>query len=894
MSQLNLAIKLSTKGSKVVVDDVRKVEESTRGLNQQLGYAGKAGKTAYSGLTQAGVGAKTLAKNSKSAELSLGGLVARVHVMGASFLSISAGLNAINRADKFNVLTQRIKTATKDTGDFVVVNQQLFAIAQKNGAQLEATVALFQNMATSREDLGATNSQMLQLVDTVQKLGVIGGSSSESMKNGLLQLSQAMSGGIVRAEEFNSILENIPELANRIAKGLGKTKGELRETVLAGKLLSKDVFNVILSQSKQVATDFDGIALSLDRAGQQASTSFDAALSKLDQSAGLTQGLANALVSVSETLDAMDASELQNIVATLTAIGGSVAALALLSKFKINLFAAGVASVSFAQSLSQQTAHAAKAKIQTNALGQVVKTTGTKMTTAAIATRGLGLALRTALGPIGLAISAGMLLYDVFAPDTIEASVTATDKLTLANKHLATSASELANKTAAPVNHLQQAYDKQAQLIVQIEVIKNAYVQVANTQGSQSLTAQRLSAQLQAQLLSLGSQKRLIASLVIQQTILADEKVREAAAAKVSKSAASQLASLKQQVALFNQHSKVKQLQYQIEHGALVGVDEKLKQQLLDEAAKLDLLIKQNAERLKNQPNKPSTDDTPLDANQQRELDDNLRHDKQAAELAAVRGFQVEESALIGLQDENKIAAAKARNLALQEEEYAHNEAVMAMKTRNTGDMQGTLMQFANFEKKTQLEKTSAVIGIGEYGFKAMAGQSKKAFAMYKAFSIGQALIKTYEAATGAYAALASIPIVGPALGAAAAAAAVMAGMAQVNQIKAQQPPGFERGGYIGDNNIIEFGERNKPEVLAFEGRNYLLGGNKGSVFNQTQLNEIDGGSSEPGGDTISISSPITIQGNADESVIAELIERNYEAVYNAMVQAKADRGEAA
>ena len=274
-----------------------------------------------------------------------------------------------------------------------------------------------------------------------------------------------------------------------------------------------------------------------------------------------------------------------------------------------------------------------------------------------------------------------------------------------------------------------------------------------------------------------------------------------------------------------------------------------------------------------------------------REQEDQFRRDGYAAELAELRGFTAEKLAIKAGATEQEIAQARLRNLSLQEEEYAHNEAVMAQKTRRTGDMQGTLMQFANFEKKTSAEKTSAVIGIGEFGFKAMAGQSKKAFAMYKAFSIGQALIKTYEAATGAYAALAPIPIVGPALGVAAAAAAVVSGLAQVNQIKAQKPAGFEHGGNIGNNNVIEFGERNKPEVLEFGGRNYLLGGNQGAVFNQSQLTEINGGR---GGDSISISTPITIQGNADESVIAELIERNYEAVYNAMVQAKADRGEAA
>lgn len=67
---------------------------------------------------------------------------------------------------------------------------------------------------------------------------------------------------------------------------------------------------------------------------------------------------------------------------------------------------------------------------------------------------------------------------------------------------------------------------------------------------------------------------------------------------------------------------------------------------------------------------------------------------------------------------------------------------------------------------------------------------SKAAFAAYKAFAIGQAIIDTYKAAQGAYSALAGIPIIGPVLGVAAAAAAIMAGMARVKAIRAQKPGG--------------------------------------------------------------------------------------------------------
>lgn len=70
--------------------------------------------------------------------------------------------------------------------------------------------------------------------------------------------------------------------------------------------------------------------------------------------------------------------------------------------------------------------------------------------------------------------------------------------------------------------------------------------------------------------------------------------------------------------------------------------------------------------------------------------------------------------------------------------------------------------------------------------------QAKKAFEIQKAANIANATIDTYKAATGAYASLSGIPVVGPVLGAAAAAAAIAAGLVNVKNIASQK---FEGGG---------------------------------------------------------------------------------------------------
>ena len=90
----------------------------------------------------------------------------------------------------------------------------------------------------------------------------------------------------------------------------------------------------------------------------------------------------------------------------------------------------------------------------------------------------------------------------------------------------------------------------------------------------------------------------------------------------------------------------------------------------------------------------------------------------------------------------------------------------------------------------------------------------ERGFQIAKGASIAQATIKTYEAATSAYASLAGIPYVGPALGAAAAAAAIVAGAANIAQIKSQQYSGaYADGGMIPAGKYGLVGEAG-PEIV--------------------------------------------------------------------------------
>lgn len=118
-----------------------------------------------------------------------------------------------------------------------------------------------------------------------------------------------------------------------------------------------------------------------------------------------------------------------------------------------------------------------------------------------------------------------------------------------------------------------------------------------------------------------------------------------------------------------------------------------------------------------------------------------------------------------------------------------------------------TEQEYASASMQIELQRQNVHLNAASSFFGNLAALqksgNKKMAAVGKAAAIAQAMISTYQSATSAYAAMASIPYVGPALGAAAAAAAIAAGLANVQQIRSQNA-GFKDGGYTGSIGVNE------------------------------------------------------------------------------------------
>ena len=132
----------------------------------------------------------------------------------------------------------------------------------------------------------------------------------------------------------------------------------------------------------------------------------------------------------------------------------------------------------------------------------------------------------------------------------------------------------------------------------------------------------------------------------------------------------------------------------------------------------------------------------------------------------------------------------EAEHMSVMEKWRANQKA---LGVKETEEAQKT----AEAKKAIQLQVGQSALNDAKMLLAEAGKENKKAWDAYKAISIAETLVSTYKSAVLSYTSLAPIPIVGPALGAAAASLAVMSGLMRVNMIRQSKPEGKALGGVM-------------------------------------------------------------------------------------------------
>lgn len=210
------------------------------------GYSATINKIA-SGTDKASVAVLGASKNTDTYNQSLRntGAVANVASSGlmrlvGAVISLAAVKKSMDLTDAYTNTNARLAMITDNLEEQKALQEAIFAAADRSRGSYVEMANATAKMKMLAGDAFGSNEEALGFTELLQKSLKVSGAGTSEQQSAFLQLTQAMSAGKLQGDEFRSVMENAPMVANAIAEYMGKSKGELKEMSSQG-LITADI-----------------------------------------------------------------------------------------------------------------------------------------------------------------------------------------------------------------------------------------------------------------------------------------------------------------------------------------------------------------------------------------------------------------------------------------------------------------------------------------------------------------------------------------------------------------------------------------------------------------------------------------------------------------------------
>ncbi|MEA4988925.1 MAG: tape measure protein [Anaerovorax sp.] len=220
-------------------------------VNQSISALNKSVQKVAETLGRADMQQKNLNQDMKTGQASagkLGGMLSKIDLA-------QVAKSVIQTSDKMVQTKTKLNTANDGRQTTKELEDKVFASAQRSRTgyfdMASAVTAMSANTQTFK-----TNDETLAFAEQVNKLFKIDGASGEQQSTAIMQLSQAMADGALKAEELNSILEVSPSLGKSIETGMGWAEGSIRSYAEQGALTASAVKNSVFLMAENTNAAF--------------------------------------------------------------------------------------------------------------------------------------------------------------------------------------------------------------------------------------------------------------------------------------------------------------------------------------------------------------------------------------------------------------------------------------------------------------------------------------------------------------------------------------------------------------------------------------------------------------------------------------------------------------
>jgi tape measure domain-containing protein len=173
----------------------------------------------------------------------------------------------IGLADSMTQTTARLDLMNDGLQTTAELQDMIMKSANRSRASYQATADAVSKMGIMAKDAFSSNEELIAFSELINKQFTIAGTSAAGVDAAMLQLTQAMSSGVLRGEELNSVFEQAPTIIQTIADYLGVPIGKIREMAAEGQITSTIVKNAMLSSADEINAKFEAMPMTFSQVG---------------------------------------------------------------------------------------------------------------------------------------------------------------------------------------------------------------------------------------------------------------------------------------------------------------------------------------------------------------------------------------------------------------------------------------------------------------------------------------------------------------------------------------------------------------------------------------------------------------------------------------------------
>lgn len=208
---------------------------------------------------------KQLATSMKESSSSGNSLVGVLGKVAAAVGSVMGVKQIIGLSDTMSQTKARLDLMNDGLQSTKELQDRIFDSAQKSRGSYQDTADLVSKLGLNAKDAFENTAQIVDFAEQVNKQFVISGASAEETKNATLQLTQALSSGVLRGDELRSIFEQAPTLIQSIANYMGVPIGRIRDMATEGQITAETVKNALLECADETNAKFASMPLTFSQ-----------------------------------------------------------------------------------------------------------------------------------------------------------------------------------------------------------------------------------------------------------------------------------------------------------------------------------------------------------------------------------------------------------------------------------------------------------------------------------------------------------------------------------------------------------------------------------------------------------------------------------------------------